>query len=52
MKKFLRILTFVVGIFGGSQAFAGIPVIDGANLAQAIQQVMAWSQQYGQMVQQ
>lgn len=59
MKKFLRILAFVVGIFGGSQAFAGIPVIDVTSvavqqtqLAQAIQQVAAWAQQYEQMVQQ
>lgn len=52
MKKFLRILAFVVGIFGGSQAFAGIPVIDGANLAQQIQQVASWVQQYQQMTQQ
>lgn len=32
------------------QARAGIPVIDVANLAQAIQQVMSWVQQYQQMV--
>lgn len=52
MKKFLRILALVVGIFCGNQAFAGIPVIDGANLAQAIIQVQSWAQQYQQMVQQ
>ena len=46
MKKLLRILALVTGLFSGGQAFAGIPVIDGANLAQAIQQVMAWAQQY------
>lgn len=34
------------------QAHAGIPVIDVANLAQAIQQVLAWAQQYEQMYQQ
>ena len=34
------------------QARAGIPVIDVANLAQAIQQVLSWVQQYQQMVQQ
>jgi type IV secretion system protein VirB5 len=33
-------------------ARAGIPVIDVANLAQAIQQVMSWVQQYQQMAQQ
>lgn len=32
-------------------ARAGIPVIDVANLAQAIEQVMAWGRQYQQMVQ-
>lgn len=52
MKKLLRLLALVVGMFGGSQAFAGIPVIDGANLAQQIQQVASWVQQYQQMVQQ
>lgn len=52
MKKLLRILALVTGLFSGGQAFAGIPVIDGANLAQAIQQVMAWAQQYQQMTQQ
>lgn len=31
---------------------AGIPVIDFANLAQAIQQVISWAQQYQQMAQQ
>ena len=33
MKKLLRILALVTGLFSGGQAFAGIPVIDGANLA-------------------
>lgn len=37
----------------GSQAKAtGIPVFDGANLAQAVQQIVAWGDQYQQMVQQ
>lgn len=40
-------LTAVVG-----SANAGIPVIDVANLAQSIQQVIAWGQQYSQMVEQ
>jgi type IV secretion system protein VirB5 len=30
----------------------GVPVIDAANLAQAINQVLAWEQQYTQMLQQ
>jgi type IV secretion system protein VirB5 len=33
-------------------AFAGIPVIDGTNLAQQIQQVISWGKQYTGMVQQ
>jgi hypothetical protein len=33
-------------------AFSQIPVTDVASLTQQIQQVMAWSQQYQQMVQQ
>jgi len=52
MKKLLRIFALALGLFGGGQAFAGIPVIDAANLAQAIQQVTAWAQQYQQMTQQ
>ena len=35
-----------------ASANAGIPVIDVANLAQAIEQVLAWAQQYEQMVDQ
>lgn len=52
MKKFLRIVALATGLFSGGQAFAGIPVIDGANLAQQIQQVASWVQQYQQMAQQ
>jgi type IV secretion system protein VirB5 len=51
MKRLIRYLALMFGLAGMSQAHAGIPVIDGANLAQAIQQVLAWSQQYDQMVQ-
>ena len=40
-------LTAVVG-----SANAGIPVIDVANLAQAVEQVVAWGQQNAQMVEQ
>ena len=49
------ILGFVCAAFvslAPMQARAGIPVIDFANLAQAIQQVASWLQQYQQMVQQ
>lgn len=52
LKKFLLSLAFVGSFFGSQAAHAGIPVIDAANLAQAIQQVLAWSQQYQQMVSQ
>lgn len=52
MKKYLRILALAAGIFSGGHASAGIPVIDGANLAQAVQQVLAWAQQYEQMANQ
>lgn len=52
LKKFLLSLAFVGSFFGSQAAHAGIPVIDVANLAQAIQEVLAWSQQYQQMVQQ
>jgi type IV secretion system protein VirB5 len=36
----------VMGLSLSSPARAGIPVIDVSNLAQAIQQVLAWGQQY------
>lgn len=44
------LLTGSLGV--ASPARAGIPVIDFANLAQAIQQVVAWTQQFQQMAQQ
>jgi len=55
MNVFRRLalrLFVVLSIFSAPAAHAGIPVIDGANLAQAIQEVLAWTQQYDQMVQQ
>lgn len=51
MKKLLQSLALILALFGGTQARAGIPVIDAANLANSIQQVIAWGQQYTQMVQ-
>lgn len=51
IKKLLGMFALVVG-FSATPAHAGIPVIDVANLAQAVQQVVAWGQQYQQMVQQ
>jgi type IV secretion system protein VirB5 len=53
MRKF--VLSFVVAASAAiapMAARAGIPVIDFANLAQAVQQVASWLQQYQQMVQQ
>lgn len=52
LKKLLGAFALTFGMAAGNPAHAGIPVIDGANLAQAIQQVMAWAQQYQQMVEQ
>ncbi len=52
MKKLLASAVMFFGLIMGNTAHAGIPVIDAANLAQAIQQVTAWAQQYTQMVEQ
>lgn len=53
MKPIRKILAALV-IAGASvtSANAGIPVIDAANLASAIEQVVAWGQQFQQMQQQ
>ena len=52
IKHTVRAAVAVAVLAFGSQAHAGIPVIDGANLANSIQQVIAWGKQYQQMVQQ
>lgn len=52
MRKILRTFALAAALAFGSSAHAGIPVIDGANLAQSIQQVLAWAQQYQQMAEQ
>lgn len=52
LKKLFGVFALMFGLALGNPAHAGIPVIDAANLAQAIQQVMAWAQQYQQMVEQ
>lgn len=52
LKRLFGAFALAFGMAAGSPAHGGIPVIDGANLAQAIQQVMAWAQQYQQMVEQ
>lgn len=48
-KGMFASLMLCSGLFGASAANAGIPVIDAANLVQAIQQVIAWGQQQLQM---
>lgn len=50
MKKIEALVTALALAAVTSTANAGIPVIDAANLAQSIQQVIAWGQQYTQMV--
>ena len=50
MTKLFRSLAFALTLFAGTQAHAGIPTIDISNLAQSIQQVVAWGQQYQQMI--
>lgn len=45
-------MVMMMGMGIATPARAGIPVIDVANLAQAIQQVLSWVQQYSQMVEQ
>jgi type IV secretion system protein VirB5 len=52
MKHFKRLFVAVGLTAALGSANAGIPVIDVANLAQSIQQVVAWAQQNAQMVQQ
>lgn len=52
MKKLFATLAVMVSLFGSPAAHAGIPTIDVANLAQAIMEVLAWGEQYGQMIEQ
>ena len=55
LKMLRRLVTSVAlaaGLLSSNAAQAGIPVIDVASLTQAIQQVIAWGQQYGQMTDQ
>jgi type IV secretion system protein VirB5 len=52
MKISKCILNFVFALtvmFSATQARAGIPTIDVANLVQSIQEVLAWGEQYKQM---
>jgi type IV secretion system protein VirB5 len=48
-KGFVASLLVAASMCGSKAANAGIPVIDAANLAQSIQQVIAWAQQQIQM---
>ncbi len=52
LKKYFASLLLAGTIFGSAPAHAGIPVLDAANLAEAIMEVLAWVEQYGQMVEQ
>lgn len=49
IKKLFATITMIVGLCGGNNAFAGIPVIDATSVAQQVQQVIAWGQQLQQM---
>ena len=51
-RKFFGAFALMFGLGIGNAAHAGIPVIDGAAIAQAVLQVQSWAQQYQQMVQQ
>lgn len=52
MKTVLRAVAIGAALCAGTAAHAGIPVIDAANLANSVQQVVAWGKQYEQMVSQ
>lgn len=50
MRKFRSTLAALALMASAGAAQAGIPVIDAANLANSMQQVIAWGKQYTQMV--
>lgn len=50
-QRFLAMLTLITSTACAPLADAAMPVIDAANLSRAVQQVMAWARQYGQMAQ-
>src|ERR1700739_4444765 len=52
MKPQLAIAAIACGCIAAGAAQADIPVLDGANLVQAINQIAAWKKQYDQMQQQ
>jgi type IV secretion system protein VirB5 len=49
-KNILKLVFALTVMFSATQARAGIPTIDVANLVQSIQEVLAWGEQYKQMV--
>lgn len=49
IRKFVAVLSLAGASFLSTQAHAGIPVIDASALAQQVQQVVAWGEQYKQM---
>ncbi|RYF33815.1 MAG: P-type DNA transfer protein VirB5 [Cytophagaceae bacterium] len=49
MLKLMRVLAMALVFVGAGQTQAGIPVIDSANLANSVKQVIAWGTQYTQM---
>lgn len=52
IRKFIAALGIAGASLLSTQAHAGIPVIDASQLAQQVQQVLAWGKQYAQMAQQ
>ncbi|MDV7561170.1 P-type DNA transfer protein VirB5 [Acinetobacter baumannii] len=52
MKKIFLVAGITTALMSGNASATGIPVFDGANLAQAVQQLVSWGDQYQQMVEQ
>lgn len=52
IKRFFAAILVAGSITISPAAHAGIPVLDAANLTQAILDVLAWAEQYGQMIEQ
>src|SRR5208282_4723149 len=50
-KSVLIVVWGLASIGAAAPASAGMPVIDAANLAQAIQEVLSWGQQFNELVQ-
>lgn len=53
MNKWLKVSLVAVTMIGaGGSARAGVPVFDGANFANTLQNIVAWGKQFGQMTSQ